>query len=263
MAQIRYLAALSDDPDRVAGFYKNYFAMDELARSNQGDVSLTDGYYNLTFLKRRGELHEPRTEIGLHHIGLQVERITEVRDRYVKFNPKGPIIAESDDLHHGEIRIYDPELNPVTLSERPFGVEGDAKRTPRIAHIAFDAFLPQSLMDFYVDVLGLREIESSFHYRTRGQLNRFCGDGRTNLAIHPFYSPSIGHEARFGVQHFGMLVENLSEKLAEVKGVAPIAKRPADRPFAEFRLRDPDQNGLDVSQTSGWEVDFRKWDRVP
>lgn len=262
MARIRYLAALSDDPDRVAGFYKTHFDMGELGRSNQGDVSLSDGYYNLTFLKRRSDLHEPRNEIGLHHIGLQVDSISEVRDRYVKFNPKGPIIAEPNDVHHGEIRLYDPEFNPVTISERPFGVEGEEHRTPRIAHIAFDAFLPQSLMDFYVEVLGMREIESSFHYRTRGQLNRFCGDGRTNLAIHPFYSPSIGHEARFGVQHFGVLVDNMTKKLDDLKTVAPIAKRPADRPFAEFRLRDPDDNGLDVSQSSGWEVDFRKWDRI-
>ena len=54
----------------------------------------------------------------------------------------------------------------------------------------------------------------------------------------------------------------MKEKLSELEGIAPMAKRPDDRPFAEFRLRDPDNNGLDVSQTSGWEVDFRKWDKV-
>ena len=103
---------------------------------------------------------------------------------------------------------------------------------------------------------------ASFHYRSRGQLNRFCGDGRTNLAIHPFYSSAIGHEGRFGVQHFGVLVDDMEEKLAVLKDIAPPVKRPDDRPFAEFRLRDPDHNGLDISQTSGWEVDFRVWDKV-
>lgn len=262
MAEIRYIAALSDDPDRIARFYGNHFGLTELGRSNEGDVSLTDGHYNFSVLKMRSELKEPRNEIGLHHIGLQVGSITEVRDRYLRFNPRGTIVPEPDDLHHGEIRLYDPEMNPVTLSEAPFGVPKDDRRYPRIAHVAFDAMLPENVMTFYCEVLGLREVESSFHYRSRGQLNRFCGDGRTNLAIHPFYSRSVGHEGRYGVQHFGMLVDDMQGKLAELDGIVPLAKRPADRPFAEFRLRDPDHNGLDISQTSGWEVDFRKWDKV-
>ena len=262
MAEIRYIASLSDNPDRLARFYGNYFGLTELGRSNEGDVSLTDGHYNFSVLKMRPELKEPRNEIGLHHIGLQVESISAVRDRYLKFNPRGTIAPEPDDLHHGEIRIYDPEMNPVTLSEGPFAVDGDERRYPRIAHIAFEAMLPENLMNFYCDVLDLREVESSFHYRAQGQLNRFCGDGRTNLAIHPFYSQSVGHEGRFGVQHFGVLIDDMKDKLAVLEKVAPPVKRPSDRPFAEFRLRDPDHNGLDLSQTSGWEVDFRKWDRV-
>lgn len=262
MAEIRYIAALSEDPDQLARFYSSYFGMAELGRSNAGDVSLTDGHYNFSVLKRRPDLNEPRTEIGLHHIGLQVESISEVRNRYLKFNPRGAIIVESRDLHHGDIRIFDPEMNPVTLSEDSFGVGDQPRRSPRIVHIALDALVPDNIMTFYCDVLGLREVESSFHYRSRGQMNRFCGDGKTNLAIHPFYSNSIGHEGRFGVQHFGVLVDNMKDKLSELDGVVEIAKRPADRPFAEFRLRDPDRNGLDVSQSSGWEVDFRKWDKM-
>ena len=262
MAEIRYIAALSEDPDRMAQFYGDYFGLIELGRSNEGDVSLSDGHYNFSVLKSRPELKEPRNEIGLHHIGLQVDSINEVRNRYLEFNPRGTIVPESGDLHHGEIRIYDPEMNPVTLSENSYGVDGDERRHPRIAHIAFDAMLPENIMNFYCDVLGLREVESSFHYRSRGQLNRFCGDGRTNLAIHPFYSNSVGHEGRFGVQHFGVLVDDMKDKLSKLEDVAPMVKRPDDRPFAEFRLRDPDRNGLDVSQTSGWEVDFRKWDKV-
>ena len=224
MGRIRYLAALSENPDRIAQFYAGHFGMTELGRSNEGDVSLTDGHYNFSVFKSRRVLGEPRNEIGLHHIGLQVDSISEVRDRYLNFNPRGTIVPESNDLHHGEVRIYDPEMNPVTLSETSFGVTVDERRYPRIAHIAFDAMLPQSLMEFYCDVLGLREVENSFHYRSRGQLNRFCGDGRTNLAIHPFYSSAIGHEGRFGVQHFGVLVDDMEEKLAVLKDIAPPVK---------------------------------------
>ncbi len=41
---IRYLAFLSDDPSALADFYGRHFALDELGRSNQGDVSLSDGF---------------------------------------------------------------------------------------------------------------------------------------------------------------------------------------------------------------------------
>ena len=94
MAEIRYIASLSDNPDRLARFYGDYFGLTELGRSNEGDVSLTDGHYNFSVLKMRPELKEPRNEIGLHHIGLQVESISQVRDRYLKFNPRGTIAPE-------------------------------------------------------------------------------------------------------------------------------------------------------------------------
>ena len=45
--------------------------------SNHGDVSSTDGYVNMTFLQRRPELHESRTECGLHHIGIEVDNMAE------------------------------------------------------------------------------------------------------------------------------------------------------------------------------------------
>ena len=47
---MRYLAFLSDDPAALADFYARHFELDELGRSNEGDVSLGDGFYNLTFL---------------------------------------------------------------------------------------------------------------------------------------------------------------------------------------------------------------------
>jgi hypothetical protein len=41
-----------------------------------------------------------------------------------------------------------------------------------------------------------------------------------------------------------------------------VAKRPDWRPYAEFRLRDREGNGFDLSQTKGWEVDLNKWERA-
>jgi hypothetical protein len=48
-------------------------------------------------------------------------------------------------------------------------------------------------------------------------------------------------------------------KLSEAVAVE---SRPAGRPFAEQRLRDPEGNALDLSQTKGWQVDIDRWVRV-
>jgi catechol 2,3-dioxygenase-like lactoylglutathione lyase family enzyme len=261
MARIRYVAAMSRDPDALAGFYTDYLEMKELGRSAEGDVSLTDGLYNLTLFRKREGLGELSTRRGLHHIGLQVENLGEARARYQKFNPRGLVVREPDDIHHGAIRIFDPECNPVTLSEEGFGVD-EERRFPRLAHVAFNALDPEMMLNFYVQVLGLREVESSYVRRREGKLNHFCGDGSTNLAIHPFFSSTEGHERRFGVNHVGFLVSDLARTLDELGGVVAVKARPANRPYAEFRFRDPEDNALDLSQTKGWEVDVDKWERA-
>jgi len=261
MARIRYVSALCREPDALAGFYAEYLQMKELSRSSEGDVSLTDGLYNLTLFKNRPALGEFHMNRGLHHIGLQVEDLGEVRARYQKFNPRGQVVTEPKGDHYGDLRIFDPECNPVTLSEGSFGVE-EEHRFPRLAHIAFNALDPETMLSFYVQVLGLREVESSYTRRREGKLNRFAGDGSTNLAIHPFFSGNDGHERKFGVNHMGFLVGDLAKMLDDLGGVTKVNARPPDRPYAEFRFRDPEGNALDLSQTRGWEVDIDKWERA-
>lgn len=261
MGRIRYVATMSRDPDALAGFYTQYMGMKELGRSPEGDVSLTEGLYNLTLFRKRQSLGEFHLRRGLHHIGLQVDDLNEVRARYQKFNPRGVVVTEPAGLHHGAIRVFDPECNPVTLSEGSFGVE-EGSGFPRIAHVAFNALDPEVMLNFYVQVLGLREVESSYKRRRSGLLNRFAGDGSTNLAIHPFFNSNVGHERRFGVNHIGFLVDDLARKLDDLGTVVAVKARPPDRPYAEFRFRDPEGNALDLSQNKGWEVDIDKWERA-
>lgn len=261
MGRIRYIAILSENPDKLAGFYQRFLQMEVMGQSAHGDLSLTDGFYNLTLLKRRPGLGEPRTEPGLHHIGLEVENIEEGKRRYLEFNPRGIVVAEPGGAHSGEARIYDPECNPVSFSERAFGVK-EEQRLPRIRHVAFNALDPETMLEFYCRVLGLRELPTSALRRKEGRANRFAGDGATNLAIHPFYSSVEGHEPRFGVNHIGFLVRDLEKTMADLSSAATIEARPANRPYAEFRFRDPEGNALDLSQAKGWEVDIGKWERA-
>ena len=94
MARIRYLAFLSETPAKLAEFYSKYLQLQQMGKSAQGDVSLTDGFYNLTILKWRPGLKEPRMGLGLHHIGVEVNDIDAVKARYLKYDPQGLVLDE-------------------------------------------------------------------------------------------------------------------------------------------------------------------------
>ena len=47
MARIRYLAFLYADPAALAGFYGSHFGLDEIGRSADGDMTLSDGGFNI------------------------------------------------------------------------------------------------------------------------------------------------------------------------------------------------------------------------
>lgn len=262
MARIRYLAFLSESPAKLAEFYSKYLQLQEMGRSPEGDVSLSDGFYNITILKWRPALKEPKMGIGLNHIGVEVDDIEEVKARYLKYDSHGIVVEEAGDIHHGTTRIFDPECNAISLSENGFGVRKEENRIPRVRHVAFNALAPDRVLSFYSEVLGLRELGTSLERRQQKLGNRFAGDGFTNLAIHPFYDTKEGHEAGFGVNHIGFLVQDLQRTIDNLNDVASVKPRPTNRPYAEFRFRDPEGNRLDLSQTKGWEVDVDKWEQA-
>jgi catechol 2,3-dioxygenase-like lactoylglutathione lyase family enzyme len=264
MSRIRYLAVLCADPASLAGFYGRYFGLDEIGRIPAGDVTLTDGGFNLTLFKSRPQLREPRMELGLHHIGIAVDNVDAAVARYRAFNPRGVVVAESGDLQHGEVRIHDPECNPVTLSGRNFGLPPSAARIPRIAHMALNALDTELMRDFYGQVFGFRELFEAHRESAKrpGYRNKHVGDGYSNVAIQAFYNDEVGHEARFGIAHIGFLVGDSKAMADRVQaGGATVKARPAHRTQSEIRMRDPEGNGCDLSQR-GWEVDTDKWVRA-
>jgi len=108
MARIRYLAILCADPTALSRFYQRHFGMAEIACNPAGDITLTDGGFNLTLLKLREGLRELRREAGLHHLGIAVDNLDAVVARYRERYPRGTVIAESGDFANGEVRIHDP-----------------------------------------------------------------------------------------------------------------------------------------------------------
>lgn len=281
MARIRYLAVISQDPAALAEFYLDEIGMKEMGRSPEGDVSLTDGYFNLTLFRQRASLIELRKDLGLHHLGMEVDSIDETLKKYRELIPGGVAVREPGGVHYGEVRIFDPECNPISLSERAFGVKTQERSLPRIGHIAIHTLQPQRSASFMTALFGMRELGTTSERRRQGRFNCFMGDGFTNLALHPYYRTRdaegfaeynrIGHdgneesfeERRFGIHHFGFLMRDAAQKAAQLShGKTLVANRPEVRPYAEFRVLDSEGNGFDLTQTKGWEVDVNKWEKV-
>jgi catechol 2,3-dioxygenase-like lactoylglutathione lyase family enzyme len=281
MGKIRYLAAISKDPSSLANFYVDEIGMRIMARSDAGDVSLTDGYFNLTLFRQRADLMELRKDLGLHHMGMQVDSIEDTLRKYRELVPGGVAVREPGGPHYGEVRIFDPECNPISLSGTAFGVKDGEHGFPRIGHIAIHTLQPQRSADFMTALFGMRELGTTAERRRQGRFNCFMGDGDTNLALHPYYRTRdaedfalynrIGHdgqeeqpeERRYGIHHFGFLMRDAAQKAEQLShGRALVADRPAERPYAEYRVLDCDGNGFDLTQNKGWEVDVDTWVRV-
>jgi catechol 2,3-dioxygenase-like lactoylglutathione lyase family enzyme len=238
-------------PAALAGFYRQDFGLDEIGRSADGDITLSDGGFNVTLFRLRSSLREPRMELGLHHLGIAVDDVEAVVTRYRARYPRGTVIAENRDLQHGEVRIYDPECNPVTLSGNNFGLGDAPARVPRIAHLALNALDTEAILDFYRDVFGFRELfEAHKESRKRpGYRNKHVGDGHSNVAIQAFYSGEEGTRRASASRIWRPGAGFSVAERVQANG-ATVKARPAHRTQSEM-LRDPEGNGCDLSQR-GW-----------
>ena len=101
MAKIEHIAMTAKDPAKVAEFYKEAFDMQELGRSNDGAVYLTDGYINLTIINCKTEkdadvgANGPDFS-GIHHIGFQVDDLDEAGIKLV--DAKAQELAPREEL---------------------------------------------------------------------------------------------------------------------------------------------------------------------
>lgn len=265
-SRMRYLAIGSEQPEKLAQFYTTYFGMKQLGRSDSGDIALTDGFYNVSIVKR-----QDGTEPGLSHFGLEIEDIHKVEARLKDFAPHADIRAEKGDLFHGEYRISDPNGLAVSLSTKHFNVPAGSRGLPAIRHVALSVNNNDDILSFYQNVFGFRETSASRRLRARGDNpSRFAADGATSLAILRYpvdqdcEEPEGGWTVRHfkeGVNHFGFLVSDIQGFLARLPA-GNLTKRPAVRPMTEFRVVDPEFNEIDISQYKGYEIDDGVWEHA-
>lgn len=278
-AHFGYMAIVSEQPKTVAEFYARYFDMWELGRSDAGDISITDGFLNVSILQRRPGVEGASGRPGLSHFGIAVNDIHEVEANLEEFMPNADIQAENGDLHHGQYRVVGPNGLPVSLSTNSFGISGTPRRLPRIRHMA-TCFPHQNddQAEFLTKVFGFREVSTSGERRRANRPSRFIGDGNVCLALlssmginnsgaeHETYRDEEERaiNSKHGLQHFGFVVGDIPGLMSSLP--PELAKwsneRPRQRDMAEFRVFDPDLNAIDLSQHMGFEVDYDKWENA-
>ncbi len=93
MAKIRHIALTTANPSKVAEFYKQAFDMEEVRRSDNGAVFLSDGYINLAILNHKTEKdadvgpNGPNYD-GIHHIGFLVDDLDAATEKLNSVNGK-------------------------------------------------------------------------------------------------------------------------------------------------------------------------------
>ena len=125
--------------------------------------------------------------------------------------------------------------------------------TPKIRHLAIFARDPAKMARYYQTVFDMKLVH------TYGEAC-FVSDGYLTMAI---LKHRLDGSAPVGLNHFGFVVDSNEEIIRRTAdfGLEAPKKRPADRPFAEFRACDPEGNFFDVSQ-HGYEVVETEHDRA-
>jgi hypothetical protein len=249
-AKIRYLGLVSKTPFRLAHFYASTFGLRELGRSTDGDVSLTDGFYNMTFLLQRPDRAAP----GFQVAGLAVDDPDEVKDRIARHAPGVELQPDEGGVHAGEFVLKDPNGFAVAVSTSNFGVPDGASRLPALVHAAMCAPGGQKLAAFYAAVFGLDESGHSSRFGC------FLSDGTTNLAILASgdEAQSLGRRPNLdrlksGWSHFGFEAPSAEEVVAKLPADIGWTQR-TDRPRSDgyYRIWDPDGNQFDLRSSPGW-----------
>jgi catechol 2,3-dioxygenase-like lactoylglutathione lyase family enzyme len=118
----------------------------------------------------------------------------------------------------------------------------------QINHMAMISPHYAALGKFYEAVFGLK---TSANARPSQAVT--VGDGCVGLNIIPRRDGYVG-----GIDHFGMLVDEIAPVLARMQKKHPranVVKRPSARPFAQYSGHDPDGNVFDLAQK---KADTRK-----
>lgn len=223
MAKLGELVIVARDPQRLARFYQQVFDLSTVVENSE-QIVLSDGRINLVLRKNNED-----QSMGLHAARFHVE------------DPSGLRLRPRE---NSTSQFLDPDGNRIEIDEKEFMTAARTSPFP-IRHMAIYTPDPNRLADFYKDNFKMREVAAT----DRSSL--FVSDGYFNLAL-LFERPG---EEKPGLNHFGFYVKDVEEMRdrADKAGVPRGEKRPDRIPFAEYRLHDPEGNGIDIS-VKGWKA---------
>jgi catechol 2,3-dioxygenase-like lactoylglutathione lyase family enzyme len=237
MPHLRQLAIVAESTAGLEAFYRDVFDLEKIGEV-KGAVFLSDGSFNLALLPEQKDRAR-----GFCYMGFETARVESIRKRLAQSadGPASPVESTTDSGIDHEMR--DPDGNLIGLCNRAFEVSYQKRPVP-IRHIALYTPNPRRLADFYCGILGMKEVQRS------DRSSIFVSDGYLNLAL--LYQRT---EEPIGVNHFGFHVRSNEEMRAraEKAGVPAGARRPERIPFAEYRVHDPEGNGIDISE-KGWKA---------
>ena len=237
MPQLRQLVIGAENPARLGDFYRDVFELDKIDEA-KGALFLSDGIFNLALVPEP----EPARQ-GLRHLSFDTVRIETIGKKLARVGMAESEVTEVEAITGVEYELRDPDGNTVGICRRAFDVAYEKRPVP-IRHIALYTPDPQRMADFYCRVFDMSEVEKT------DRSSIFVSDGYFNLAL--LYQRK---EEPIGLNHFGFHVRSNEEMQAraEKAGVRRGVARPERIPFAEYRVHDPEGNGIDISQ-KGWRV---------
>jgi catechol 2,3-dioxygenase-like lactoylglutathione lyase family enzyme len=237
MPQLRQVMIAAENPAQLSTFYRDVFELDQIEEA-KGAVFLSDGIFNLALVPEADQNRQ-----GIRHIGFDTVRVESLGKKLAQSDIDPASLVSVQSLSGIEFELKDPDGNLIGICRRAFDV-AYAERPVPIRHVALYTPQPRRLADFYCRVFDMKEVDKT------DRSSIFVSDGYLNLAL--LYQRK---EEPIGLNHFGFHVKSTEEmqQRAEKAGVPRGAARPERIPFAEYRVHDPEGNGVDISQ-KGWRV---------
>lgn len=117
MARLRHLAILTENVERLVKFYTAAFGM-KIVEGIGTATYLSDGHINLAIIPIGPELLVEGKQLkpGIYHFGFEVENVDALRAACKELGAATEIEKRPTN-REAEYRVYDPDGNPIDLSQ--------------------------------------------------------------------------------------------------------------------------------------------------
>ena len=247
MANIRHVAFIVKEPQRLFDFYNHLFGVEQVRVSPTGSIHVIDGFFNLAFLKQvevssdvvnthRADGQEVDQRQGINHFGFTVENIDAQLGRLPDTVKRG---ESPQNGRPAEMRVVDPWGNNFDLSSRGF-LGREERNLPGVRRVVIQNDRPDDAANFYTSVMDLKEV------RRESDASIELTDGDVSMGL-----IQEGFVGKPGIQYVGFQVEDWDAARGRFKDLG--IDVPAEPPAGELLLKDPEGNLFAVS-AKGWSA---------